>query len=212
MFDTTQLLLFMAACAVMLISPGPAVLYIVSRTLDQGYRSGFASIFGLAFGSLFHVAATALGLAAILAASAAAFSVIRYAGAGYLIYLGIRRLTTPPKSEDHSNTNNHISASRAFWQGVVVNLFNPKAILFFLAFLPQFVDVSRGTVSIQLVILGLILTAMGVVSDTVYVLLAGTLRRYIIGRNWFAWLQRYFTGFVYIGLGVLAAVSSSSRR
>jgi threonine/homoserine/homoserine lactone efflux protein len=212
LFDTTQLLLFMAACMVMLISPGPAVLYIVSRTLDQGYRSGFASIFGLAFGSLFHVAATALGLSVILAASATAFSIIKYAGAGYLIYLGIRRLMTRPTNENAAGNGNQVTASRAFWQGAVVNLFNPKAILFFLAFLPQFVDVSRGHVSLQLAALGLILTAMGLVSDTIYVLLAGTLRKYIIGRDWFAWLQRYFTGFVYIGLGVLAAVSGSSKK
>jgi threonine/homoserine/homoserine lactone efflux protein len=212
MFDTAQLLLFMAACAIMLIAPGPAVLYIVSRTLDQGYRSGFASIFGLAVGSLFHVAATAFGLAAILAASVTAFSIVKYIGAAYLVYLGIRRLTTQPSTEPESEKGANGTARRAFWQGIVVNFFNPKAILFTLAFLPQFVDVSRGAVSLQIVILGLILIGMGLVSDSVYVLLAGTLRRYIIGRNWFDWLQRYFAGFAYIGLGVLAAVSGTSKE
>jgi threonine/homoserine/homoserine lactone efflux protein len=212
MIDTTNLFVFIAACLVLLVTPGPAVLYIVSRTLDQGYKVGIASALGLALGSLGHIALIAFGMAALLAASVTAFSVIKYAGAAYLIFLGIRRLIQKPLANPNSKCSTSGTAVRAFWQGAVVNLLNPKAILFFLAFIPQFVDVSRGHIRWQLVILGLIFTTLGVLSDSVYVLLAGSLRRWIVGKSWWDNMSRYLTGSIYIGLGVLAAAMGSTKK
>jgi threonine/homoserine/homoserine lactone efflux protein len=212
MIDTTNLFVFIAACLVLLVTPGPAVLYIVSRTLDQGYKVGIASALGLALGSLGHIALIALGMAALLAASVTAFSVIKYGGAAYLVFLGIRRLTQKPSTRPAAERSTNGTATRAFWQGAVVNLLNPKAILFFLAFIPQFVDVSRGHVRWQLVILGMIFTTLGVVSDSVYVLLAGRLRRWIVGKNWWDNMSRYLTGSIFIGLGLLAAAMGSTKK
>ena len=137
---------------------------------------------------------------------------IKYAGAAYLVFLGIRRLIQKPSTDPVEESPNGGDATRAFWQGALVNLLNPKAILFFLAFLPQFVDVSLGNVRLQLIILGLILTGLGLLSDTMYVLLAGSLRRWIAGRNWWGSLSRYLTGSIYIGLGILAAAVGTTRK
>jgi len=203
--------LFIAAALVLLITPGPAVLYIVARSIDQGRRAGLVSMLGVHAGTLVHVAAAAAGLSALLAASATAFSVIKYLGAAYLILLGVRRLldrttsVTSPRPE-----RRHLR--RAFLDGVVVNVLNPKTALFFLAFLPQFVMTARGDVGAQILGLGLLFVALGVVTDGLYAVGAGTAAHWLRGNPQFVRSERWVSGSMYIGLGVVAAFSSSHRK
>jgi len=209
--DFASLGLFMAAALVLLITPGPAVLYIVARSIDQGRRAGLVSMLGVHAGTLVHVAAAAAGLSALLAASATAFSVIKYLGAAYLILLGVRRLldrttsVTSPRPE-----RRHLR--RAFLDGVVVNVLNPKTALFFLAFLPQFVMTARGDVGAQILGLGLLFVALGVVTDGLYAVGAGTAAHWLRGNPQFVRSERWVSGSMYIGLGVVAAFSSSHRK
>ena len=152
--DATSLGIFVVAALVLLLTPGPAVLYIVARSIDQGRRAGLVSMLGVHAGTLVHVAAAAAGVSALLAASAAAFSAVKYLGAAYLVYLGIRKLLDHDGGGDSRGEGTCLR--RAFLDGVVVNVLNPKTALFFLAFLPQFADVSRGQVGAQILGLGAI--------------------------------------------------------
>lgn len=207
MMDPTGLGVFVVASVALLVAPGPAVLYIVARSLDQGRAAGLASVVGVALGSMVHVAAAALGVSAILISSATAFRVVKYLGAAYLIYLGIRRLT----GFDGTETRRPESASlgKVFRQGIVVNILNPKTALFFFAFLPQFVSPERGSAGVQILMLGALFVALGLVSDGIYALIAGGFSSAMRRRAWVRRLQRYVGGTTLVGLGVLAAFSGS---
>jgi threonine/homoserine/homoserine lactone efflux protein len=203
--DPTALWLFSVAAVALLVIPGPAVLYIVVQSAEQGRRVGMASVAGIHVGTLVHVAAAAVGLSALIVASALAFSVVKYAGAAYLVYLGVRKWL---ERDDHPVFARRAEPlRRAFARGAVVNMLNPKTALFFLAFLPQFVDADRGGVWSQALVLGLLFVALGLVTDSLYALAAGTvggwLRR---GRR----SLRYGSGAVFIGLGVSAALAKRS--
>ena len=202
--------LFLAACFALLVVPGPAVLYIVARSVDQGRTAGLVSTLGIALGSMVHVAAAALGISALIMASATAFSVLKYVGAAYLIYLGVRRLLEREVPEPAQPARG--SHRRIFWEGAVVNALNPKTALFFVAFIPQFVDVARGSVTLQILILGMTFVVMGVFSDGLYALAAGSAGRWIRGKQSLLRGQRYLTGSVYIGLGLLTAVSGNRNK
>lgn len=210
MIDTSNLPFFLAAATVLIVMPGPSVLYIVARSLDQGRLSGIVSMLGVAAGGLFHVAAAALGLSALLASSAAAFNTIKYAGAAYLILLGVRRLIAPADAMPEMTTVRR-KPSRVFYEGMLVNVLNPKTALFFLAFLPQFVTPSIGPVSIQIIALGAIFVAIALISDSLYALLAGGLGNWLRGRSPAASGMRMLSGGVYIGLGLATALSGSGR-
>src|SRR5215470_9867626 len=162
----------MLAALILLLTPGPAVLYIVTRSVDQGRKAGLASVFGVEVGNSVHVLAATLGLSALLLTSALAFSIVKYAGAGYLIYVGIRTLMRPVVTEVSMNRSQK-NLRQIFSQGFIVATLNPKTALFFLAFLPQFVDGTRGSVSLQFLMLGLIFVAMGFTTDSIYALLSG---------------------------------------
>ena len=169
----THLPVFLVAALMLLLTPGPAVMYIVSRSVDQGRRAGLASVVGVELGNSAHVIAVALGLSALMLASALAFNIVKFAGAAYLIYLGVRTLLRP------ANLNAARPAAtqnlrRTFSQGVLVATLNPKTALFFLAFLPQFVDAGKGHVSLQFLVLGFIFVGMAVTTDSLYALLSGT--------------------------------------
>ncbi len=151
--DATNLLLFIGAALVLLLTPGPAVFYIVTRSVEQGRLAGIVSSLGIQVGTLCHVVAAALGLSAVLMSSAVVFSVVKYAGAAYLVYLGVRTLTGRA-GEAAWGDGGRRKFSRLFMDGVMVNVLNPKTAAFFLAFLPQFVDVSRGAIWKQVLILG----------------------------------------------------------
>lgn len=203
--------LFLTATLILLLTPGPAVLYVIARSIDQGRKAGLISVLGLALGTMFHVFAAALGLSALLLSSALAFSLVKYMGAVYLIYLGVRRLLS---KEDIHQVETEIEGSlgRAFSQGVVVNILNPKTALFFFAFLPQFADHSQGTVTAQLLLLGTIFVLLAICTDGLYALTAGTLGSWLRGNLQFLRLQRYFAGWVYIGLGLTTALAGNSKK
>jgi len=194
--------LFGLAALALLAIPGPAVLYIVFQSAEQGRRVGLASVAGVHLGTLVHVAAASAGLSALIVASSVAFSVVKYAGAAYLVYLGIRKLLE--RDEETRVELRREPLRRAFVRGTIVNALNPKTALFFLAFLPQFVAPDRGGVWSQALVLGLVFVALGLVTDSLYALVAGTvgglLRR---RRN----AVRYGSGIVFIALGATAALA-----
>jgi threonine/homoserine/homoserine lactone efflux protein len=204
--SSTSLLGFVAAALVLLVIPGPGVLYIVARSLSQGHRAGLVSVLGLSIGALVHVAAATAGVSAILLASATAFGIVKALGAGYLIYLGIRTLVTrhPPSSVEASPPR---SLYRLFRDGVFVSVLNPKIAVFFLAFLPQFVEPSRGPVPQQVLLLGLVYVGLALITDSAYAVLAGSLRHWLGGRVMQGPLPRYASGAVYLGLGVSTALT-----
>lgn len=207
--DSAQLSLYLVASFLLLITPGPAVLYIVARSIDQGRQAGIMSVLGIHVGTLFHLAAAVLGLSAILTSSALAFDAVKYLGAAYLIYVGIRRILT--RDEPVLDTKSEpASLRRVFSQGVVVNLLNPKTALFFLAFLPQFTSSSRGALAPQLLLLGGIFVVLGLVTDSTYALLAGTFGHVLRKNQGFSRIQRYLVGTVFIGLGVTAALTGNN--
>ena len=209
--DPSTLGLFLAAAAVLLLVPGPAVLYIVARAVDQGRLAGLVSTLGIGAGTLVHVAAAAVGVSTVLVGSTTAFSLLKYAGAAYLIYLGVRRLAVGDPADAPGDSNPQ-RLSRVFYQGVLVNILNPKTALFFFAFLPQFVDVSRGSVGKQILFLGMLFVLLGIVSDSLYALLAGTAGGWLKGNARFLRARRYFTGAVFIGLGIAAALAGSEKK
>lgn len=211
MLPLSNLTLFFAAALALVLTPGPAVLYVVTRSVDQGRRAGLVSVLGIEFGNLFHVIAAAFGVSAILMTSALAFDLVKYLGAAYLIYLGVRKLLTPVKPHEIAVVRER-NLRRVFSQGVIVAVLNPKTALFFLAFLPQFVDRSLGQVPVQTFLLGLIVVSIAIVSDSCYALLAGTASAWLKNSVWYGRFQRYFAGGVYIGLGVLAGVSSGHQK
>ena len=202
---------FAIAALVLLLTPGPAVLYIVTRSIDQGRRAGLVSVLGVHVGTLAHIFAAAAGLSALLAASATAFSVVKYLGAAYLIYIGVRRLLDRATIAMGVDTRPK-RLRRAFLDGVIVNVFNPKTALFFLAFLPQFVTVSRGHVGEQIVLLGVVFVLLGAVTDSLYAIGAGSAAAWLRGRPRFLASERWISGSLYIGLGVAAALSSNQRK
>src|SRR6266704_2692400 len=200
----SSLLLFVTGAAVLLVIPGPAVTYVVSRSIGHGRAAGLVSVLGIVTGTLCHVVAAALGISALLASSAVAFEFVKYLGAAYLIYLGIKTLRRNDEQLVEADTG-ETKLIRIYGQGLLVNLLNPKTALFFLAFLPQFVDPSRGAVAFQIAFLGLLFTLMGLTSDGLYALVAGTAGRWVKGNGHYLRWERYVTGGVFIGLGVTAA-------
>jgi threonine/homoserine/homoserine lactone efflux protein len=201
-----SLLLFAAASIALLAVPGPAVLYIVTRSVSQGRGAGLVSVLGVHAGSVVHVAAAALGLSALLASSATAFAVVKYLGAAYLIWLGVRKLRR--REDGPVDEAPPVPRARLFTQGAVVSVLNPKTAIFFLAFLPQFVNPGRGPVALQIIVFGACFIVLGIVSDGGYALLAGALagriRRTPRTRRG---LDRA-SAVVYLGLGAGAALAS----
>ena len=204
--DTSSLGVFVAASVALLIVPGPAVLYIVGRSLRHGRAAGFLSVLGICTGTLLHVVAAALGLTALLRASPIAFSAIRYAGAAYLVWLGVQALRSGERSIATEPVP-HDGALQIFRQGVLVNVLNPKTALFFLAFLPQFVNPARGAVGGQVLFLGGLFVLLSVISDSAYAFLAGTFGQYLQRSPRFWRSQRYVTSGIFVALGLLAALA-----
>lgn len=202
----TLLLGFVAAATVVLLIPGPGVLYIVARSVSQGYRAGLASVVGLSLGAIVHVIAATAGLSTILLTSATAFGIVKLLGAGYLIYLGIRTLVAG-RPTGSMQTRSNRTLYRLLTDGVVVSVFNPKIAVFFLAFLPQFVEPSRGPIPQQVFLLGLIYVGLALITDSAYALMAGSLRHWLSGRVMQGPLPRYLSGSLYLGLGVGAALT-----
>jgi threonine/homoserine/homoserine lactone efflux protein len=207
--DPSTLALFAATAFVFLIVPGPAVIYVTTRSIDQGRAAGMASVLGIHTGTVVHTVAAALGVSALLASSAAAFTVVKLLGAAYLVFLGIRRLLGSERVEDQEVPARRRSLWRIYGQGVVVNVLNPKTALFMLALLPQFVDPARGPVTGQILFLGGVLSLLGLVSDGTYALVAAGVGRWLRGSARYLRIQRYVTGGVLVALGVTAAATGS---
>ncbi len=203
-----SLTVFALAALALAVVPGPAVLYIVAQSVHGGRRAGVASALGVASGGLVHVLAAVIGLSALVSASAEAFTAVKFAGAVYLVWLGIRVLLT--KDDRIGGRRPEPTMARTYRQGVVVNVLNPKTALFFLAFLPQFVD-PDGNVRLQLALLGAVFVVIALSSDLVWALVAGTAGNVLRRSRAFLRLQRYVSGSVFIGLGVLAALTSGPK-
>jgi threonine/homoserine/homoserine lactone efflux protein len=209
--DLSTLVVFGVAALALIVVPGPAVLYVVSQGIDGGRLSGVVSALGIATGGLVHVVAAAIGISSLVVSSATAFGVVKWAGAAYLVVLGVRRLLardgrvegTVPRTAERP-------LRRVYWQGAVVNVLNPKTALFFLAFLPQFVDVEAGAVAFQIVVLGLLFVTLALVSDSVWGLAAGTASGWLRRRRVLR-AQRYATGGVLVGLGLATALTGSRK-
>ncbi len=209
--EASTYVLFVAAALTLLLVPGPAVIYIVARSVSGGRLTGLVSVLGVELGTLMHVAFAAAGLSAIVASSVVAFSIVKWLGAAYLVWLGLRQiLGRGGGAEVETPSGGGGNRSRVFSQSVLVQVLNPKVALFFLALLPQFVDPSRGAAWTQVVVLGATLAILGLFTDGLYALLGGTAGDWIRKQSAGAGLRRvgrYVTGGIYIALGAVAAVS-----
>jgi threonine/homoserine/homoserine lactone efflux protein len=209
--DPSRLALFVGAALLLLVVPGPSVLYIVTQSVSHGRRAGIASVAGITTGTLVHIVAATVGLSALLASSALAFDVVKYLGAAYLIVIGVRRLAGLERAQDE-RARGPRNLGRLYRQGIVVNTLNPKTALFFLAFLPQFVDPSRGVAWVQVLLLGLLFATLGFLSDGTWALVAGTLGERLRRSGRFPAVQRYVSGSVFVGLGAVAAFSAPVKQ
>jgi threonine/homoserine/homoserine lactone efflux protein len=200
---------FLLAASVLLLIPGPAVLNIITCSIAQGRRAGLVCVLGTHLASLIHITAAALGLSALLLSSALAFSAVRYLGAAYLMYLGVRTLLAADGSRQTRVAPKR--SAQLVAQGFWVNLLNPKTALFFFAFLPQFVDPAKGAMAGQIFLFGALFVLLGLCTDSGYALLAGTVGQSLQTSVRFRHTRRYATGCVYIGLGLTAAFAGPER-
>jgi len=207
-FDSARFFIFLSAAILLAIAPGPGMLYVLARALGGGRRDGLLSALGTFFGGMVHVFAAAAGISIILARSAIAFSTVKYLGAGYLCFLGIRMIFDARKDEAVSLAD--LPRGRnPFWQGVMTEVLNPKTALFFLSFIPQFVNRGQGHVFLQFILLGTLSVTLNTTADVVVTLVAGPLGQRIRGSARFRRRQRTLTGAVMIGLGSYLALGES---
>jgi threonine/homoserine/homoserine lactone efflux protein len=204
--DSHRFLLFLAAALLLAVTPGPGIFYVLARTLAGGRREGFQSSIGTFFGGLFHVFAAALGVSAILAASAVAFHTVKYAGAAYLVFLGIKMIRSR-NTELPSETS--APSGNAFRQGILTEALNPKTALFFLSFIPQFIAPERGHIFLQFATLGFVSVSLNTAADLLVVSLATPLERRLKSSPTFRSRQRTASGLGMIGLAAYLALSES---
>jgi len=213
MFNSTRLFLFLGAAVLLAIAPGPGMLYVLARCLAGGKREGVLSALGTFLGGMVHVFAAALGVSVILARSALAFSAVKYVGAAYLCFLGVRMILDARKAEalsvDNLPSEASVASRNPLWQGVATEVLNPKTALFFLSFIPQFVNRSAGHVFLQFVILGTVSVVLNTSADLIVILLAGPLGKKIRSSAVFRRRQRTVAGAIMIGLGTHLATSES---
>jgi threonine/homoserine/homoserine lactone efflux protein len=209
--DGSTYALFVAAAVALAVVPGPAVLYVVAQGVGGGRLAGVVSAAGIGVGGLVHTAAATVGLSALLVSSATAFTVVRYAGAAYLVLLGAYTLLRRPAAE-RAVAPAHDRLRRLFVQGVVVNVLNPKTALFFLAFLPQFVDPAAGAPAVQTALLGSTFVAVALMSDSAYAVAAGSAASLVRRAPGVLRARRYLSGGVLVGLGLATALSGSKQR
>jgi threonine/homoserine/homoserine lactone efflux protein len=216
--DSTRFFLFLTAALVLAIAPGPGMLYVLARSLAGGKREGVLSALGTFLGGMVHVFAAALGVSIILAKSALAFSTVKYVGAAYLCFLGVRMILDARKdkeksgeqlSTDSAGVDAGRPARNPLWQGVATEVLNPKTALFFLSFIPQFVNREAGHVFLQFVMLGTLSVALNTTADLIVIALAGPLGHRIRSSATFRRRQRTVTGAIMIGLGTYLATSES---
>lgn len=209
MFDATRLFLFFTAAILLAVAPGPGMLYVLARSLAGGKREGVLSAFGTFLGGMVHVFAAALGVSIILAKSALAFATVKYVGAAYLCILGVRMILDARRDGAKSLAESQAlkPTRNPLWQGVATEVLNPKTALFFLSFIPQFVNRANGHVFLQFVILGTISVMLNTMADLVVIAMAGPLGEKIRSSARFRSRQRTVTGAIMIGLGTYLATS-----
>ena len=205
MFETTTLIAYLTASIAIILAPGPAQALVLARTLSEGKKAGVMTAVGLNVGTIAHTVAAALGLSAILATSALAFAVVKYLGAAYLVYLGIRALLTKEEAPDSANASGS-NPGQAFSKAIITGVLNPKVALFFLAFLPQFIDPQRGSIFLQFLVLGRILAILDIIYEAVLAAFAGTLSGWLAASPRLALWRHRITGIVLVGLGVRLAL------
>jgi threonine/homoserine/homoserine lactone efflux protein len=208
--DPPTLAVFAGAALALLVVPGPAVLYIVARSVHQGRSAGLAAVVGIHLGTLAHVFAATLGLSAVLASSATAFTTVKLVGAFYLVYLGVRTLLGRGVLEDPAQPVVR-RRRQDVAEGILVNVLNPKTALFFLAFLPQFVDPEAGHPALQVLALGCVFMLLGAITDSLWALGAGAAGESLQRHRAWPRAQRYVSGSVFIGLGAIAAIAHGPR-
>ena len=206
--DLNSLISFAVASVALLVIPGPAVIYIVNRSVADGRQIGLAAVVGLELGTFMHVLAATVGLSAILATSENAFNVVKYLGASYLVLIGLRTLTRKP--EAISTSASSMTQSQAFRQGFIINTLNPKIALFFLSFLPQFIDPNISSNARQSLILGSVFVLCGFIIDGFYALTASSLREVLVKGKALPFIQQYVAGVVFVLLGAAAALAKVS--
>lgn len=210
MLDSARFLLFLSAALLLAIAPGPGMLYVLARSLAGGKREGVLSAMGTFLGGMVHVFAAAAGLSIILAKSAAAFATVKYVGAAYLCFLGIRMILDARRQDPSPEyIPQTFPARNPLWQGVATEVLNPKTALFFLSFIPQFVNRGNGHLFLQFILLGTISVAMNTTADLIVIVLAGPLGNRIRSSARFRRTQRTVTGAIMIGLGTYLATSES---
>lgn len=211
MIDFASYSIFVLAALTLLVIPGPAVLYITARSIEQGRLAGIVSTLGIGVGAFVHVLAATLGISALLMSSALAFMIVKYLGAAYLIYLGIQTLRTKVNTDvEHEFQTQPLR--KIFTQGIIVNVLNPKTALFFFAFIPQFINAEIGNPTVQILFLGATFITMAICTDSIYAIFAGTIGNKLRGNERFANFQRWFSGGVYIFLGILTAFTSADSK
>lgn len=209
MFTWTRFVLFLTAAVLLAIAPGPGMLYVLARSLGGGKREGVLSAVGTFFGGMVHVFAAALGVSIILAKSVVAFATVKYVGAAYLCFLGVRMILDARKDTGEVAAQDFAPKRNPLWQGVATEVLNPKTALFFLSFIPQFVVRANGHVFLQFVTLGTISVVMNTTADLIVIALAGPLGEKIRSSATFRRRQRTATGAIMIGLGTYLATSES---
>ncbi len=204
--DIGSIITFGVASIALLLIPGPAVIYILNRSVSDGREVGLAAVAGLELGNMVHVVAASAGLSAVLATSATAFNTMKWLGAGYLVFVGVRTLLMRPPTMSGDSTS--VTLKRSFTQGVVVNTLNPKVALFFVSYLPQFIDADKGAAWSQALVLGTVFVLIGCCTDGMYALTASALRNKLLTGRTLPIVQRYVAGTVFVALGVMAATTS----
>jgi threonine/homoserine/homoserine lactone efflux protein len=204
--DLGSIITFGVASIALLLIPGPAVIYILNRSVSDGREVGLAAVAGLELGNMVHVVAASAGLSAVLATSATAFNTVKWLGAGYLVFVGVHTLLMRPATMSGDSTS--VTLKRSFTQGVVVNTLNPKVALFFVSYLPQFIDADKGAAWSQALVLGTVFVLIGCCTDGMYALTASALRNKLLTGRTLPIVQRYVAGSVFIALGVMAATTS----
>lgn len=211
MFNEARFILFLTAAVLLAVAPGPGMLYVLARSLSGGKREGVLSAFGTFLGGMVHVFAAALGISVVLAKSALAFAMVKYLGAAYLCFLGVRMILDARRENDVTEfvAANLRPVRNPLWQGVATEVLNPKTALFFLSFIPQFVVRAQGHIFLQFVTLGTISVVLNTTADLIVIALAGPIGERIRASAVFRRRQRTATGAIMIGLGTYLATSES---
>ena len=208
MISVNDFLIFAFASLMLNITPGNDMLYVATRSTSQGVKAGIVSALGVTGGCIVHLLAAVIGLSAIIANSAIAFDIIKYAGAGYLIYLGIRSFFSKQNKFSINDTIEKKPLAKLFWQGVFTNVLNPKVALFFLAFLPQFIHPEKGNTAMQILLLGSCFNFSGTIVNILVALVFGKLGNWLADKQAFIKWQNKITGLLLVGLGIKVALSS----